>query len=128
MNAPLIGLFVISGLLAGCSNMPGQAEDLPLGIEPTPAATCSPPREITIEDLESFPGCDLEGFKVTVGSQGGAVVPESGGGVSGEGISTDGDPIEFLLQNMGELGVVVVVTPVLGPDPPLRQGRPVDRG
>ena len=80
-------------------------------VDPTPE--CTVPAEITPEDLESYPGCDLYGTLVLVGGTGGtggAVVPDAGSSVSSEAILEDGTLLEFTLTNTGQDGVLLEVT------------------
>lgn len=112
----LAALLVSIGLV-GCAPVVGKPAP-PLVADPKPA--CSEPQEVAPEELESFPGCDLEGFTVRIGETGGAVVPTAGEGVESAALGSDGASVEFSLTNFGEDGVVLSVrsdegTEVWGP-------------
>lgn len=116
-----ITLFALVAMTAtGCAPVRGEADFDP----PRPSADCPSPIDhapLTPADLESFPGCDLEGFIVKVGESGGAVVPAANEGVSSEALGADGEVLEFLMDNFGTDGVALEVrtptsTETWGPD------------
>lgn len=105
----VITLFALVAMTAtGCVPVRGEADFDP----PEPSADCPSPHGhalLTPADLESFPGCDLEGFMVKVGESGGAIVPAQSEGVSSEALGADGEVFEFNMNNFGQDGVALEV-------------------
>jgi hypothetical protein len=108
IGGPRVGatILLMSVGLMGCAPVVGKPSP-PLTTDPNTG--CGEPREMLPEELESYPGCDLEGFTVRVGEVGGAVVPTAGESVAFEAIGSDGESSEFEMTNFGEDGVFLKV-------------------